>query len=496
MAGDRIGRSVPAPGQGVLTAAREDPRSASSPLLDLEYRRRHLEDDLAQIREWRKAQLRTAMSRGGKDVEAAVRSVEVAAATKTRAAQSMWSHELRRQDAGISPMKAALATWGLGVDDIQVASFHGTSTKANDKNESNVVNTQMAHLGRTPGNPLLVVCQKYLTGHPKGAAGAWMLNGCLQAMATGIVPGNRNADNVDDALRHFSHLVYPTQSVRVGPIKAFMLTSFGFGQKGGLVLGVAPRYLFAATDAKTYAAYRARCLARQSLAHHRLAEGLLSNDLFRAKTTPPWKPEDEAAVLLDPHARVALGADNTTYEFDGANLHPGDSDSESEAPLDSGYNSDNDLCDSLTAATHKLVGGAPAGPAATTVGIDVENVDGGVGTDNPVFLARNYTDAELAYCRSQPDVRASLVGRWAAKEAVFKSLNVASKGAAAAMKAIEVLSSDEGVPVVRLHGEAKEVAAREGVTEVRLSISHSESVAIAIALAAREGGRGDEFWCA
>jgi 3-oxoacyl-(acyl-carrier-protein) synthase len=38
----------------------------------------------------------------------------------------------------------------------------------------------------------MVVCQKYLTGHPKGPAAAWMLNGLLQALNDGIVPGNRN----------------------------------------------------------------------------------------------------------------------------------------------------------------------------------------------------------------------------------------------------------------------------------------------------------------
>ncbi len=129
-------------------------------------------------------------------------------------------------------MRAALAVWGLTIDDIGVASFHGTSTKANDKNESSVINEQMTHLGRTEGNPVLVVCQKYLTGHPKGAAGAWMLNGCLQILEHGLVPGNRNADDVDGALQAFPHLLYPSEPIAVPGIKAFMLTSFGFGQRG------------------------------------------------------------------------------------------------------------------------------------------------------------------------------------------------------------------------------------------------------------------------
>ena len=41
------------------------------------------------------------------------------------------------------------------------------------------------------GYPVMGVFQKSLTGHPKGGAGAWMVNGALQAPITGIIPGNR-----------------------------------------------------------------------------------------------------------------------------------------------------------------------------------------------------------------------------------------------------------------------------------------------------------------
>ncbi len=40
---DKIGRSVPAPGKGVLTTARENPRKFPSPLLDIKYRRRQMD---------------------------------------------------------------------------------------------------------------------------------------------------------------------------------------------------------------------------------------------------------------------------------------------------------------------------------------------------------------------------------------------------------------------------------------------------------------------
>jgi len=49
---------------------------------------------------------------------------------------------------------------------------------------------------------------------------------------------------------------------------------------------------------------------------------------------------------------------------------------------------------------------------------------------------------------------------------------------------IEILNDDEtGAPAVRLHGDAKTVADDKGVSKVLISLSHSETVAIAFAQA-------------
>ncbi len=54
-ASDKIGRSVPAPGQGVLTTARENPGRFPSPLLDVRYRRRQMALRRRQIELWRES---------------------------------------------------------------------------------------------------------------------------------------------------------------------------------------------------------------------------------------------------------------------------------------------------------------------------------------------------------------------------------------------------------------------------------------------------------
>ncbi|GME86212.1 unnamed protein product [[Candida] boidinii] len=72
----------------------------------------------------------------------------------------------------------------------------------------------MTHLGRTEGNTVYGVFQKFLTGHPKGAAGAWMLNGAIQILNSGIVPGNRNADNVDKILEDYKYVLFPSRTIK------------------------------------------------------------------------------------------------------------------------------------------------------------------------------------------------------------------------------------------------------------------------------------------
>jgi len=49
---DKIGRSNPAPGQGILTTARETASKFPSPLLNLKYRQRQLQIRKSQINQW------------------------------------------------------------------------------------------------------------------------------------------------------------------------------------------------------------------------------------------------------------------------------------------------------------------------------------------------------------------------------------------------------------------------------------------------------------
>jgi fatty acid synthase subunit alpha len=292
MSADGIGRSLPAPGIGPLTAARESKAAAESSLFDLKYRSAKVRSAAAQIKS----------GIMGSDVSNSV--VEAAASRRMlEDAKWMWNGDVRSLDPSVSPMRAALSAWGLTIDDIRVASFHGTSTKAGDANEAQLVNDQMRHLKRTVGNPLLIVCQKYLTGHPKGAAAAWQINGCMQIMESGIVPGNRNADDVDSRLQELEHIMVPSASMNCrGLIKACMLTSFGFGQKGGIVIVVSPRLLFASLKAEQYESYRQRVGRRGPRTDRAYQVAMMNHSVFKAKTQSAWVDGglNDRSVFLNP----------------------------------------------------------------------------------------------------------------------------------------------------------------------------------------------------
>lgn len=194
--------------------------------------------------------------------------------------------------------------FGLTIDDLTFASLHGTATKLNDVNEAATLDHQMRHLGRRPGNPLFTIAQKSVIGHGLGASGAYAINGGLQAMQSGVITGNRNADDIDGELEACGHLLLTGENVRLRAedMKAFSVTSFGFGQKGAQAIIVNPRYLYAAIDGDRYLAYRARQVRRSRLAARELDRGLHGQGMFKAKEELPYVG-DEYEFMLDPSAR-------------------------------------------------------------------------------------------------------------------------------------------------------------------------------------------------
>lgn len=98
------------------------------------------------------------------------------------------------------------------------------------------------------------------------------------------------------------------------------------------------------------------------------------------------------------------------------------------------------------------------------------------------FLRRVFTDQEAAYAHARPRTRMlHLAARFAAKEAVMKAISQLTPRRTLAMNQIEVRNDRLGRPRIVLHDR------RPQQLTIHISLSHVNSVAVASAIAIREG---------
>lgn len=222
-----------------------------------------------------------------------------------------------------------LAALGVIPDDIAVVSKHDTSTNANDPNESELHNTLAHAIGRTEGNPLFVISQKTLTGHAKGGACIFQINGLTQLFRSGVIPGNASLDCVDPKLARDDHMVWLREPMRIGDgagscaVKAALATSLGFGHVSGFVALVHPgafeASVAASAGADALSEWRAKANARLAAGQRRFEEGMMGRSalfepvenrhLLKDGTRLPDGTrydghEAEKAMLLNPDARL------------------------------------------------------------------------------------------------------------------------------------------------------------------------------------------------
>ncbi len=117
------------------------------------------------------------------------------------------------------------------------------------------------------------------------------------------------------------------------------------------------------------------------------------------------------------------------------------------------------------------------------IGIDAVEVERfrAVLARRPAMSRRLFTEGERAYGGRHRDPAPRLAARFAAKEAVMKALGVGL--GAFAFHDVEVVSAPSGAPSLVLRGQALELANRQGVVGWRLSLTHTERVAEAVAVA-------------
>jgi 3-oxoacyl-[acyl-carrier-protein] synthase II len=124
-------------------------------------------------------------------------------------------------EGAVRAMRLALREAGSDGSDVDYVNAHGTSTPANDKNESAAIRTALGQRAYE----IVVGSTKSMTGHTLGAAGG--LEGVFSALVCreGKIPPTINYETPDPDC----DLNYGTDGVTERPVRVALSNSFGFG---------------------------------------------------------------------------------------------------------------------------------------------------------------------------------------------------------------------------------------------------------------------------
>ena len=125
-------------------------------------------------------------------------------------------------------MRKAIEDAEISVNEIDYINAHGTSTPANDKNETIAIKT----LFEEKAYDLDISSTKSMTGHLLGGAGAFESMVCLLSIQNGKIPPTINLDNNDPDC----DLNYTPNIPKDKTINIAMTNSFGFGGHNGVLV--------------------------------------------------------------------------------------------------------------------------------------------------------------------------------------------------------------------------------------------------------------------
>jgi 3-oxoacyl-[acyl-carrier-protein] synthase II len=122
---------------------------------------------------------------------------------------------------GANAIRLALQDGELSLESIDYINAHGTSTPANDKNESSAIKSIFGK----QAYEIPVSSTKSMTGHLLGGSGGIEAVGCVLSIKNGVIPPTINYSNPDTDC----DLDYVPNTAREHISKAVLSNSFGFG---------------------------------------------------------------------------------------------------------------------------------------------------------------------------------------------------------------------------------------------------------------------------
>lgn len=113
--------------------------------------------------------------------------------------------------------------------------------------------------------------------------------------------------------------------------------------------------------------------------------------------------------------------------------------------------------------------------------VDVRRIKKLINHPGGSFIRRCYTDREIKECTSRAFPYIHFAGKWAAKEAVYKALNL-KWNRPFSWKEIEIHGSETGEPGVVLSDSILQDIPGQSISELFISLSHCDEYAFAVVI--------------
>ena len=110
--------------------------------------------------------------------------------------------------------------------------------------------------------------------------------------------------------------------------------------------------------------------------------------------------------------------------------------------------------------------------------VEIDRIANSIERYGDRFLTRIFTPGEIAYCQAKKNSAESFAARFAAKEAGAKALGTGIQYGVT-WKELEVRRERGRRPNLYLTGRAQQIADRLGVRRISLSLTHSDTTAMA-----------------
>ncbi len=140
-------------------------------------------------------------------------------------------HRVRLKECGEEPARAislAMKEAGIGAQDVNYVNLHGTSTKLNDRIETQALKLALGeHASRVPMSAL-----KSQIGHPQGACGAAGVAATIVAMRHGQIPPTINLETPDVEC----DLDYVPEAGRRADVEHAVCNCIAFGSKNSALV--------------------------------------------------------------------------------------------------------------------------------------------------------------------------------------------------------------------------------------------------------------------